>query len=319
MKDCQGNYTTCKNQMKDQPNNFHKACIVFLMNCTSDQPEDNSFNDWRVLFKTLSMAAGELTYDDMPFEDGPVHILTFTLFIILVLFVIMNLMTSIAVNDIKGIQNDSRDSTWTKLMNTLMWYDAVLPECLRKLVMIKPEEEKCATVIEFRLNEPLNLTNFLTYFTKMPKSVNQRAKDNSNQASVPSAGFTMEHHIDNINKIIILIGTKKNYEIVFLEKGIPKPLPIKMWKKTFAFVDYKSGYDHGRKRLRAQQFKAIENTSLEMTLDGPEFKLMDKNTGKPVPISISTENYENVILNDDLKTALRQYDIEKDSRSALLQ
>ena len=97
-------------------------CVDFYKECTENK--DNHFNGWKVWFKTLSMAAGELTFDDLPFDDNPTYVLMFALFIVLVLFVIMNLMTSVAVNDIQEIRNQSRDAGWYKLMLTLQWYHA---------------------------------------------------------------------------------------------------------------------------------------------------------------------------------------------------
>merc|ERR1712016_574976 len=115
-------------------------CLDFFRNCT--KTEENQFNDWKVMFKALSMSAGELTFDDLPLDDNPIYILTFAFFIVLVLFVIMNLMTSLAVNDIQEIRNQSRDGTWFKLMFTLMWYHAALPDCIKKLIIREAIEDK---------------------------------------------------------------------------------------------------------------------------------------------------------------------------------
>ena len=80
------NTTELKTEMFDE-------CLDFFRNCT--KTEENQFNDWKVLFKALSMSAGELNYNDLSFDDSPIYVLTYAFFIVLVLFVIMNLMTSV--------------------------------------------------------------------------------------------------------------------------------------------------------------------------------------------------------------------------------
>ena len=102
-------------------------CVDIFKKCTENK--DNHFTAWKFWVKTLSMAAGELNFNDLPFDDNPIYLITFALFIILVLFVIMNLMTSVAVNDIQEIRNRSRDAGWHKLMLTLQWYDAAFALC----------------------------------------------------------------------------------------------------------------------------------------------------------------------------------------------
>ena len=110
------------------------------------------------------MSAGELTFDDLPFLDNPLYVLTYALFIIVVLFVIMNLMTSLAVNDISAIKNQSRDRTWYKLMLTLKWYNASLFDCWGR---------KCRNIekISFLLHEQATLKNPFSYFTRTPINV----------------------------------------------------------------------------------------------------------------------------------------------------
>ena len=138
-------------------------CLDFFRNCT--KTEENEFNDWKVLFKALSMSAGELNYNDLSFDDSPIYVLTYAFFIVLVLFVIMNLMTSLAVNDIHDIRNQSRDGAWLTLMFTLLWYDnGGLPEWVKKNMMIikydEFDEEKVPNMISFKLNDvPFSLSN----------------------------------------------------------------------------------------------------------------------------------------------------------------
>ena len=70
-------------------------CVGFFKDCTKTETDENPFNDWKVVFKAFSMSAGELGFDDLPFDDNPLYVLTFDLFTILVLFVIMTYMTLI--------------------------------------------------------------------------------------------------------------------------------------------------------------------------------------------------------------------------------
>ena len=146
-------------------------CIDFFKNCAKS--EENQFNTWKVMFKTLSMSAGELGFDDLP-DANFISVLTVALFTILVLFVIMNLMTSVAVYDIGEIRNISRDAGWYRLMLLLNWYDALLPECCireqepredENVIIIKKNE---ATYCSFK--EPSSYFNFLV---AMPLMTNE--------------------------------------------------------------------------------------------------------------------------------------------------
>ena len=312
LQDCQAKFVNCSKLMKNETllNNetqIPNACVEFFTQCTTEGPEENPFNDWKVMFKTLSMAAGELAYDDLPFEEGPFQVLTFMIFTILVLFVIMNLMTSIAVNDIGEIRNKSRDSTWMKLMNTLMWYDSVLPDWIIRLITKKPSKDKENHIIEYKLNEPITWKNFLT---RMPDSVSTKAKIEVNFGKAPKSEFTIVHNIPQLEKIIILNGKENNYETIILKRGEVKTLPYKMWKRKFAFVDYMHGYDCNRKTYAGQQFKVYENYSLEIFFEDKMFKLKDRLTGEEC-LETFRVNYENVSPSSEVLEILTHYGIRK--------
>ena len=81
------------------------------------------------------MSAGELTFDDLPFEENPIYVLTYAIFVVLVLFVILNLMTSVAVQEIR---NQSEVRKWHKFMTTLMWYHHAVPTRIKKCIMKNP-------------------------------------------------------------------------------------------------------------------------------------------------------------------------------------
>ena len=102
-----------------------------------------------------------------------------------------------------------------------------------------------------------------------------------------------------------------NYDIIVLQKGIPKTLQINSHKRRFAFIDYKSGYDLSRDTFLGQRFKVTENDHLVMKLERNEFKLYQKH-GKPEPEEMTdyySVNYEKVgsRRNNEIKEILKHY------------
>ena len=252
-------------------------CVDFFKECT--EPEENPFNDWKVFFKALSMSAGELGFDDLSFDDNPIYVFTFALFTILVLFVIMNLMTSLAVNDIHDIRNQSRDGTWYKLMFTLIWYHAALPDCIKTCIIKKPQEDKNVNIISFKLNVEIKLTNPKTWFnvvTRMPASVSVKAQGNAQRGGLSSDTFSIIHNMDM--DIVIIFGTSKKFHEVILKKGKACTRPVNFWKTKFAIVDIQDGYDRKRKMYRTQSFSVSGSTKLEI-----KFKPFEDANGKPLP------------------------------------
>ena len=248
-------------------------CVDFFKECTQTEPEENPFNDWKVLFKALSMSAGELGFDDLSFDDNPIYVFTFALFTILVLFVIMNLMTSLAVNDIHDIRNQSRDGTWYKLMFTLIWYHAALPDCIKSCIIKKPKEDINVNIISFKLNVELTWFNFLT---RMPDSVSVKAQGNAQRGGLSSDTFSIIHNMDM--DIVIIFGTSKKFHEVILKKGKACTRPVNFWKTKFAIVDIQDGYDRKRKMYRTQSFSVSGSTKLEI-----KFKPFEDANGKPLP------------------------------------
>ena len=240
-------------------------CIEFFKNCTQTEPEKNHFNDWKVMFKTLSMSAGELTFDDLPFEDNPIYILTFVLFTILVIFVIMNLMTSLAVNNIQEIRNESRDGTWYKLMFTVKWYHEVLPDCIKNCIIRKKLEGYDSNIISLPLNKEVpdytKLGTWFNFLIKMPDSIRKKTQGNVQPISDT---FSIEHNMDNFEDIVIIFGTITKFDEVILQKGRPHERPVSYWKTKFAIVDFLDGYDEKRKMYRAQSFNVSGSTKLEI-------------------------------------------------------
>ena len=62
------------------------------------------------------MFVGELEYGDYPFNTGfPFNYLVFSLFVFVVVIVLMNLLTGVALMDVQEITNASNDKTWYAL------------------------------------------------------------------------------------------------------------------------------------------------------------------------------------------------------------
>ena len=294
-KNCTTEIITILNSTTELKMEILDDCVDFFKECTQTETEKNPFNDWTVMFKALSMSAGELGFDDLPFEHNLIYVLTFVLFTILVLFVIMNLMTSLAVNDIADIRNESRDGTWYKLMFTLMWYHAALPDWVKKCIIKKPKEDKNVNVISFKLNEVASLTEPRTWFnflTRMPDSVSIKAKGNAQMGTISKDIFSIVHNMDNFEDIIIIFGTSTKFYEVPLKKGQAYERPVGYWKTKFAIVDYKDGFDKRRKMYRTQCFTVSGSTKLEIKFrpyDGAD------NNGQFVVFDQSDKNIEGTI------------------------
>mgnify|MGYP007022711217 CR=1 FL=1 len=82
LQNCQFKFTNCTDiiiqlnanteLIKDDPE-LLADCMDFFQECTQSEAQaGNAFNNWKVVLKVLSMAAGELGYDDLPFGDNPI-------------------------------------------------------------------------------------------------------------------------------------------------------------------------------------------------------------------------------------------------------
>ena len=242
-------------------------CVDFFKECTQTETEDNPFNDWKIMFKALSMSAGELGFDDLPFDDNPIYVLTFVIFVILVLFVIMNLMTSLAVNDIHEIRNQSRDGTWYKGMFTLIWYHAALHGIKEYISIDKPTKDKNDdNIIFFKMNEVPSLTDPKTwsnFLNRMPHSISVKAQ----KGGVASDIFSIVHNMDNFEDIVIIFGTTASNNEVVLKKGEAHRRRVSYWKTKFAIVDYEDGYVSQRRMYRTQAFSVSGTAQLEIKFE----------------------------------------------------
>ena len=72
------------------------------------------------------MFVGELEYADFPFQPNVIwNYLTFVLFVFLVLLVMMNLLTGVALLDGQEIMNKSRDQTWNEIMLNINFLELI--------------------------------------------------------------------------------------------------------------------------------------------------------------------------------------------------
>ena len=60
-----------------KPKKFEE-CVEFFKDCTQTEPEKDAFTPLKVLSKTLAMAAGELTFDELPLRNNPIGVFLFS-------------------------------------------------------------------------------------------------------------------------------------------------------------------------------------------------------------------------------------------------
>ena len=91
------------------------------------EKEDDSFDEiYKVPFKIIAMFVGELEYGDLPFNTHSIfNYVTFVLFVYLVVLVMMNLLTGVALTDVEELKNESGDRTWHEIMFKINFIDKV--------------------------------------------------------------------------------------------------------------------------------------------------------------------------------------------------
>lgn len=74
------------------------------------------------------MFIGELEYGDHPFkENSSFNYIVFALFVFIVVIVVMNLLTTVAILDVTEIKNRSSDDSWFALaMNMNYWEEGLM-------------------------------------------------------------------------------------------------------------------------------------------------------------------------------------------------
>ena len=221
-QDCHAKFRNCtENILKIDPNTevtnskVLEDCIDYFKACTQPEPENNAFNGWNVIVKTLSMSAGELGYDDLPNGDGKfVAVLTYSLFVVLVLFVIMNLMTSAAVNDFQEIKNQSMNRNLSKMISTLTWYDDAmeeLPGCFRKVLVCKPSKPEMVEEFEVISCEKLGI------FERMPGD--EALMEFNLNAFIRSGELFIKNEDTAYEECYILVGSTRRFEHYLLNSG----------------------------------------------------------------------------------------------------
>ena len=89
--------------------------------------EDAGFDEiYKVPFKIIAMFVGELDYGALPFNTHQIfNYVTFVLFVYLVVLVMMNLLTGVALTDVEELKNESGDTTWHEIMLKINFIDEV--------------------------------------------------------------------------------------------------------------------------------------------------------------------------------------------------
>jgi hypothetical protein len=91
------------------------------------EEEDAGFDEiYKVPFKIIAMFVGELDYGALPFNTHQIfNYVTFVLFVYLVVLVMMNLLTGVALTDVEELKNESGDRTWHEIMLKINFIDEV--------------------------------------------------------------------------------------------------------------------------------------------------------------------------------------------------
>ena len=91
------------------------------------EEEDAGFDEiYKVPFKIIAMFVGELDYGALPFNTHQIfNYVTFVLFVYLVVLVMMNLLTGVALTDVEELKNESGDRTWHEIMYKINFIDEV--------------------------------------------------------------------------------------------------------------------------------------------------------------------------------------------------
>ena len=250
------------------------GCVDFFNNCTQTNPDKNLFNGWiRTVSKTLAMSAGELTFDELSLDDNPIYFLSVVLFTIMVLFVIMNLMTSLAVSDVAEIRKQKNCEGWIKVMYSLEWYDAALP-CI--FLKKKRNADKNIINISFLINHDPFAKGLYNFFMHPPSVSVPNVNDENQLGNTPQEKIiSIVHNMDNFEDIIIIFGTTKKYYEVILKKGQKYIRPPSFWKTKFAIV---YGYEIEKEMYHALRFTASEGMQLEIKFiaSNGEFVVFDQ-------------------------------------------
>ena len=93
----------------------------------AEAEEDAGFDEiYKVPFKIIAMFVGELDYGALPFNTHQIfNYVTFVLFVYLVVLVMMNLLTGVALTDVEELKNESGDTTWHEIMLKINFIDEV--------------------------------------------------------------------------------------------------------------------------------------------------------------------------------------------------
>ncbi len=92
---------------------------------TDEEAGGNHFNGGIDLtLKVMAMFIGELEFGDHPFAEGnSFSYVVFGLFVFIIVIVIMNLLTTVAILDVTEIKNKSNDDSWFGLAMSMNYWE----------------------------------------------------------------------------------------------------------------------------------------------------------------------------------------------------
>ena len=138
-----------------------------------EEPEDDSFDEiYKVPFKIIAMFVGELDYGALPFNTHQIfNYVTFVLFVYLVVLVMMNLLTGVALTDVEELKNESGDRTWHEIMFKINFIDEVCRKFSSAKMLAYPNCKTFAVYPNMKDKIKLNKEQELTEISTAEKSI----------------------------------------------------------------------------------------------------------------------------------------------------
>ena len=137
------------------------------------EEEDAGFDEiYKVPFKIIAMFVGELDYGALPFNTHQIfNYVTFVLFVYLVVLVMMNLLTGVALTDVEELKNESGDRTWHEIMFKINFIDEVCRKFSSAKMLAYPNCKTFAVYPNMKDKIKLNKDQELTEISTAEKSI----------------------------------------------------------------------------------------------------------------------------------------------------
>jgi hypothetical protein len=137
------------------------------------EEEDDSFDEiYKVPFKIIAMFVGELDYGALPFNTHQIfNYVTFVLFVYLVVLVMMNLLTGVALTDVEELKNESGDRTWHEIMFKINFIDEVCRKFSSTKMLAYPNCKTFAVYPNMKDKIKLDKEQELTEISTAEKSI----------------------------------------------------------------------------------------------------------------------------------------------------